>query len=140
MDVSKSSWHYRLISFFVPPPANLCLYFWAFVLSLTVGPAILAFYPLGPSSLKMFNIATTTKGYSFVAESLTEKLTIEGPRRVTLLAVTGIFMPFVLIVVLLFFLSYFVARAGKVPKKPSLALAWLSAKKNRVCPLLRFTD
>ena len=138
MDVSKSSWHYRLISFFVPPPANLCLYFWAFVLSLTVGPAILAFYPLGPSSLKILSIIAIPKGYP--AGSPTEKLAIEGPRRVTLLAVTGIFMPFVLIVVLLFFLSYFAVRAGKVPKKPSLALAWLSAKKNRVCPLLRFTD
>lgn len=140
LEVSKSSWHYRLWSWGKDgkqaTPINLCRYFW-FIVLIIVTPIVLV-------SLALF-------GVGFIIW-----LIYSNP--VTSAIVVGCL---ILAAALIVGVSYFAVkheekkererdeqfqalmRGEEIPKEekqPSIFRTWLAAKKQKVCPLIKVVD
>ncbi|ADQ53197.1 conserved hypothetical protein [Aeromonas phage 65] len=139
MNIKTSSWHYRFInSFFDTVPRSLCPYFWKVVwgLMLVTGMVLLllgASFSIGVSILEFFAV-----NIGLVAM-------ISAP-------FVGVFAIAIAIIVLVFIaiswgevkiklrsISKKSSRSNE-KKTPSLVVSYIKARKEKICPTLKFVD
>ena len=127
MEISKRSWHYRLISLFYPAPTNLCLYVWAFLGIMLLLPLV-PFYPLGRVVANFADRLADTPG------DTERRLAASGSKWLVGVGFIGIvsiiFGPVVLFAILL----------TSLLSRPKFLWAWLAARKGHYCPRLIFTN
>lgn len=131
MDIKRTAWHYRLINFFMTPAGNLCSYFWELVASLTLFPALLPLWPPGYLVARLVDMSLPSGEY-----------TLQDARResesqcVGWVILCGLVFPLLLFASILFLIIRIVNL--KKDRGPGLFLTWLKAKKDHLCPLIRF--
>lgn len=120
MKVSKTSWHYKVLTGCtgIKPSQSLCVYFWQ-VMFATVFAA--------PILLMLLGVFLLMEGLKWLA--------VKSVKPVTALGAWA--------------WSLFPEKRQKQPndpppfsppKEPGLLRSWLTAKKEKVCPLIEFTD
>lgn len=145
MNISKSSWHYRLINRISdkPVPTSLCPYVRKLLLIILVNvflvSLIVFFFTSIGTSLVPF-IGLTAGFWFWIASFFSGGILVVGAIALGTAAVFGI--------------SYLVNRykerkqekkfareaAGIPPKPKSLVTAWVEAKHDKFCPSLEFTN
>ncbi|QMV28947.1 hypothetical protein AP1_0240 [Aeromonas phage AP1] len=144
MNINKSSWHYRLLnSLFDKIPTSLCPYFWKTVWALVMASGLTTLFisamaSIGLSVLKVFGI---TSGLVLVTSPLIGAVLI------------AIFVAIFVGVAILYDHVKSSARIKKWKRdakkleekangeyKESLIVSFLKAKKEKLCPSLKFVD
>lgn len=147
MKVNMNSWHYRLIENFLDgsPSNSLCVYFWQVVLRLVVGGAMgLAMWGFFGGLASAFIVK-----FGWIDPATTPvwiKLLAAGLGAFLVLAV------FLVVLLIIGFTIYGVVAAFKTlrtmfeqwdEKRPekddNLIVAFVKAKKRKVCPMIEFT-
>jgi hypothetical protein len=144
MNISKNTWHFGVVAddfFFMEgwyPSRSLCLYFWQVVMRL--------FFGMGLGLLAASPLATAIV-------SLTGTFDTASPL-VKLYASFGVIVSIFYGLILAGFIIYFGVQGIKwvkskiprkhkepqEPKEPSIIIEYIKAKKDKVCPILNFTD
>lgn len=131
MKVSKKSWHYRWMKKIgFHPPSNLCAYFWTTVWSILVFPVIAAVALVAATLLlaPFWTLFFDNWGWQQAA------------------SVIGVVEIILLSVVLTFTISDRWGeerheKYGYYGRKPdSMLKQWFKAKKQKVCPLIEYTN
>jgi len=135
MNISKKSWHYRILNFldFIGSHESLCKYFWKVVVVLVIAP---------PLALIFLLVVTIPLHWSFDP----------NPGAIAVAILVGSIEIFILALALTSIIQdrYRDERwAGTRPyptetpyvrKEPSLFRAWITAQHRKVCPLIDFVD
>lgn len=122
MDISRNSWHFRVLQCFDFYPRTLCTYFWSLVFCLVVMPAVLLvfgvvialplYWWLLPPNPDLFFVACVI-GFAEILILLGVLYTVVTDRR------------------------YVEGCAGH---EPNIVTEYLAAKKQKVCPIIRYTE
>ena len=132
MEISKRSWHYRLVNFFYKPPSNLCAYFWLLIISLPLLPLI-PFYPVG------YQLIAIMDRISGVSGATSQDIKKSGSRWAGPLILVGVFTTPIGITVL--FILGVIGGHDLLTRRnmrASLLWSWLSAKRRKACPIIVF--
>lgn len=152
MNISKNSWHYKLLKkkSFGVIPTSLCSYFWK------VAGAIFKGYVLPTITIVLF--VTLSVGSSYVIGRMVLEVTDTFPKEDT--ATLGIVMASLAIGMAVFalgtglvlstvfleslFKEWVVKSSNKqqekVDKQSGLLVSYLKAKKQKICPIITFTE
>lgn len=138
MNVSTSSWHYRLIGGLGwTHRKSLCLYFWQVIFAMLVAISLAVLIPVSLLVVAVFVPACVGKLiYSFfdIATPTSELV------RITYFTLTGYGVFLVMLVVALFEL-WLRQKNKSVPKKPDgLLVSYIKTKKQKICPVINFED
>lgn len=136
MKISKSSWHYRFIDFFMKgdPPVNLCSYFWTLVHRLFLFICLATFVihfvlaVIGVSWFVIYSIFDIKLPPSWLVRPI-----------VTIVSGAGFGIALGLLFALWQFLSLRVFQRRR-KKQPSLIVEFIKAKKQKHCPLLEIDE
>ncbi len=151
MNISIDSWHYKLVRRYRPRwnmPKSLCSYFWAVCFYLTlnflkylIGIAGI-FYMitgLGAFWVIVMNFGDLGKASLVFHGWLTPAL-IAGILYVIMLVFVVIAVIFLIVSTMITFLVRKITTKFKLDSKPSLLESYLKARKEKVCPSLKYTD
>lgn len=136
MEISKSSWHYRLINSTIGKPSNsLCLYFWSLIISLLMR-ILVAFIFVTWVLMMLITISPILIGYN---------------DEYLFLYILGILPWVVTLLILGDYLhekfpqvreKHFLKknRREQLEKEPHIVVEYVKAIKNKVCPILDFKE
>ena len=139
MNISKTSWHYKVVAnTFCSmdrwwPSQSLCIYFWQVILRLVLGLA-LGLILVSP----LVTIITYVTGTIESSHVLVQLYASVGFVIGTLYLLGLLVFIFVLLYEGVGWVSRKFPKKHKEPKEPSLLLAYIKAKKDRVCPMITF--
>ena len=135
MNISKRSWHYRYmdwLGFDVRGTHSLCIYFWKLVFALTVPPIFMGIATL---------VALPLHYMGLIDLKLLPQL-ISGA-----LIVCGVAGWVAVTLFLAWYLSEYahkrsIARRNSTtaPQQPNVFIAYIKAKKQKVCPIIDYTE
>ena len=132
MKINKKSWHYKAISKSgFTPSKSLCMYFWQIPL-ITLFFAGLLFIAFALFALLSNMVGFALSFFGLIGSDESWYLYSSG------LGVAGFFISFVIAFVwaCLSAIDFFAKRL----KQPSLMREYISAKKQKICPILEFED
>lgn len=143
MIISKNSWHYKIITekfcFLQPilyPSNNLCLYFWSVIFRFIQG--ISTYLVLASPIVSLIVV--------FLMDSQNVPLFV-GLWAFTGFIVSGITLVFALVFIGVIVVDYsnklikkHSPKTSKKEKKPNLFIAYIKAKKQKICPIIEFKD
>jgi len=120
MNISKKSWHYRILNFldFIGSHESLCKYFWKVVVVLVIAP------PLALIFLLVIAVAILVGSIEIFILALALTSIIQDRYRDERWAGT----------------RPYPTETPYVRKEPSLFRAWITAQHRKVCPLIDFVD
>lgn len=153
MQISKKSWHFKLLDYYVIYPKNLCSYFWLVVFLSLIYPFDRAYkllrihvylkykvtkfwwnYILAPISISILSF------YFLFGDSWMDSFPFSFGLPIAILISIGMLE---LVFLGLYFLVEFLCfidkrKKEKEPKKPNLLFEYLKAKKQKICPLIEY--
>lgn len=152
MNISRNSWHYRMTAFtldyFSRSPSNsLCLYFWQVVLSpfiLIGAAAIILMAILASAVVMLYGIGAIVNDILVWANVLPHSFK-QIPGIFNYRAVISSLL-IVLVVVLYLLRTEIKNRLGikerneDEEKEPNFVIAFVKAKKQKICPVITFKD
>lgn len=122
MQVSRQSWHFRFLSAMqCRPPSNLCSYFWMVVLHMAL---VVFFVALGVAMMGLIFSPILAIWFKWA-----EQVVIVG--YVIWIAILSVGW--------LMYRGWRETQKGYVKGPDGLAVAWVKAKKAKVCPLIEYT-
>jgi hypothetical protein len=144
MNISKRSWHYRYmdwLGFNVKHTYSLCIYFWKLVFALTVPPAIFSFAGL---LVLTFVIGVVTVPLHIVGLIDLQLL----PKVIsTALGVFGfvgwiglIYFPSTVLITYAYRNLKARRNSPTAPPEPNVFIEYIKAKKQKVCPIIDYTE
>ena len=139
MNISKTAWHYKVVAnkFCLIdgwwPSQSLCIYFWQVILRLVLGLA-LGLLLVSPLVTIITYVTGTIESSPFLVQFYSFVGFVIGMLYL-LGALLGIFA---LLYEGVAWVSRKFPKKHKEPKEPSLLLAYIKAKKDRVCPMITF--
>lgn len=138
MNVSTSSWHYRLVDGLGwVHRKSLCLYFWQVVFAMLIAIALAILIPVSLLIVVVFVPACVGKLiYSFFDIAAPASNLV----RITYFTLTGYGL-FLLVFVVALFELWLRQKNKSAPKKPDGLLAsYIKTKKQKICPVINFED
>jgi hypothetical protein len=144
MNISKRSWHYRYmdrLGFDVRGTHSLCIYFWKLVFALTIPPICMAvcalavlFFVLGVVALPLHMIGLID--LKLLPAGISVALAPCG-----FLGWIGIIF-FLTCVLSKYAYERSIARRNSKtePQEPNVFIAYIKAKKQKVCPIIDYTE
>ena len=144
MNISKRSWHYRYmdwLGFDVRGTHSLCIYFWKLVFALTYPPLLMGAGALIGLSVVVGVVALPLHYMGLIDLKLLPQL-ISGA-----LIVCGVAGWVAVTLFLAWYLSEYahkrsIARRNSTtaPQQPNVFIAYIKAKKQKVCPIIDYTE
>ena len=139
MNISKTSWHYKVVAntfCFMDywwPSQSLCIYFWQVILRLVFGLA-LGLLIVSPLVTILTYVTDTLESSHFLVQFYSFLGFVMG-----MLYLIGALVGIILLLCEgVAWVSRKFPKKHKEPKEPSLLIAYIKAKKDRVCPMITF--
>lgn len=146
MEISISSWHYRVVkSVYDSAHNSLCVYFWQVVSALIVRAFHIGFLLFMACFVFGFFAVPITWGLGELGwiEHVVPGEVAAVPIAIMSIALAAALVIFLMSVIKYLFEEYQYKRNRKkklVAKEPNLVVEYIRAKKQKVCPTLKFKD
>lgn len=145
MEISRKSWHYRVVEdVYSVPHQNLCIYFWQVASALVVRALHIGFLLFIACFVVMFFAVPITWGIGELGwiEPVVETEIAMVPIAIMSMAAVAALGIFLMscIKYLIEEYQYKWKKKKLVAKEPNLVVEYIRAKKQKVCPTLKFKD
>lgn len=138
MDIKKSSWHYKLVDFMCDYHSrSLCDYVWQVIRSVIVVLLVIVFFM---AITGVIGGLILDKAFSYDSPSLLLMVTLLPVVGAITLSVVGALCFGVIYYTDNYFKQRTKLKEGMKPKPDGILTAYIKAKKEKLCPQLKFVD